>query len=71
MFRVSLASGSPLTGQLSILQFTFTAPITSGVDLISDRSGYLILTLIDLVDPTGADLLPVSTSMRIPIIITQ
>ena len=71
LFRVSLASGSPLTGQLSILQFTFTAPITSGVDLISDRSGYLILTLIDLVDPTGADLLPVSTSMRIPIIITQ
>jgi hypothetical protein len=71
LFRMSLASGSALSGQLSILRFTFTAPVTSGVELIANRSGYVILTLIDLVDPAGADLLPVSTSMRIPIIITQ
>lgn len=71
LFRLSLASGSALGGQLSILRFTFTAPVTIGAALIPNRSGYLILTLIDLVDPTGADLLPVSTSMRIPIIVTQ
>ena len=71
VFRLSLASGSALSGQLSILRFTFTAPITSGVELIANRSGYLTLTLLDLVGPTGTDLLPVSTSTRIPIIITQ
>ena len=62
VFRLSLASGSPLTGQLAILRLTFTA--TS-----SNTSGFLTLTLIDLVSPTGTDLLPVSTSTRIPIII--
>jgi uncharacterized protein YjdB len=71
VFRASLASASALTGQLSILRFTFTAPNTSGVELIPDRSGYLTLTLIDLVDPTGADILPSATSTRIPIIITR
>ncbi len=71
VFRVSLASGSALTGQMSILRFSFSAPVTSGAELIANRSGYLTLTLIDLVDPTGADILPTSTSTRIPIIITQ
>ena len=71
VFRVSLASGSPLSGQLAILRFTFTAPVTSGIELIPNRSGFLTLTLIDLIGPTGTDLLPVSTSTRIPIIITQ
>jgi hypothetical protein len=71
VFRVSLASGSALAGQLTILRFTFTAPNASGVEVIPDRSGYLTLTLIDLVDPSGADILPSSTSTRIPIIITR
>jgi uncharacterized protein YjdB len=71
LFRLSLASGSALTGQLSILRFNFTAPVTSGAELVASRSGYVVLTLIDLVDPAGADILPTSTSMRIPIIITQ
>jgi uncharacterized protein YjdB len=69
VFRISLASGSPLSGQLSFLKFTFTAPITSGVELLSNRSGFLTFTLLDLVDPMAADLLPVSTSTRIPIIV--
>jgi uncharacterized protein YjdB len=69
VFRVSLASGTPLSGQLAFLQFTFTAPITSGVGLLSNRSGFLTFTLLDLVSPTGTDLLPVSTSTRVPIII--
>jgi len=67
--RVSLASGSPLGGQLTFLKFTFTAPITSGIELLSNRSGFLTFTLLDLVDPAGADLLPVSTSTRIPVIV--
>jgi uncharacterized protein YjdB len=69
VFRVSLASGSPLTGQLSFLKLTFTAPNTSGVDLLSNRSGFLTFTLLDIVDPAGVDLLPVSTSTRIPVIV--
>jgi uncharacterized protein YjdB len=62
LLRVSLASGSPLTGQLSILQLRLNTST-------SNASGYLTLTLIDLVSPTGTDLLPVGTSTRIPIII--
>jgi uncharacterized protein YjdB len=62
LLRVSLASGSPLPGQLSILQLRLTTST-------SNASGYLSLTLIDLVSPTGTDLLPVGTSTRIPIII--
>lgn len=62
VLRASLASGSPLTGALSIIHLTFTARSTPA-------SGFLTLTLIDLVSPTGTDLLPVSTSTRIPIII--
>jgi uncharacterized protein YjdB len=70
LFRVSLASGSALAGQLSIVRFSFTAPNFSP-EVIPDRAGYLTLTLIDLVDPTGADILPSSTSTRIPILITR
>jgi hypothetical protein len=69
VFRVSLASGSPLSGQLAFLRFTFTAPITSGVELLSNRSGFLTFTLLDLVDPTGTDILPLSTSTRVPVIV--
>jgi len=69
VFRISLASGSPLSGQLAFLKFTFTAPTTSGAELLSNRSGFLTFTLLDLVDPMGADLLPVSTSTRIPVIV--
>ena len=62
VLRVSLASGSPLTGQLSMLQLTF--PTTT-----VKTSGFLTLTLIDLVSPTGTDLMPVATATRIPLII--
>jgi uncharacterized protein YjdB len=62
VLRASLASGSPLSGALSIIHLTFTASS-------APVSGFLTLTLIDLVSPTGTDLLPVSTSTRIPIII--
>jgi trimeric autotransporter adhesin len=62
VLRASLASGNPLSGALSIIRLTFTARNTPA-------SGFLTLTLIDLVSPTGTDLLPVSTSTRIPIII--
>ncbi|MEA2766052.1 MAG: hypothetical protein QOK07_2456 [Gemmatimonadaceae bacterium] len=62
VLRVSLASGSPLTGQLGMVQLTF--PVTT-----VKTSGFLTLTLIDLVSPTGTDLMPVATSTRIPIIV--
>jgi hypothetical protein len=67
--RVSVASGSPLKGQLIILRFDFTASAISGTDVIANRTGFFILNVLDIVDPTGADLLPVSTSTRYPIII--
>ena len=63
VLRVSLASGSPLTGELAMLRLDFTIAPSS------NASGFLTLTLIDLVSPTGTDLLPISTSTRIPIII--
>ncbi len=70
LVRVSLASGNPLSGQLSILRFTFDAPpLGSGSELLAIRSGFLTFTFVDLVSPTGADLLPTATSTRIPIII--
>lgn len=72
LIRASLASGNPLSGQLSILQLTLdAAQMGSGFELIANRSGFLTLTFIDLVSPTGTDLLPMSTSTRIPIIIVQ
>jgi hypothetical protein len=62
LLRLSLASGSPLTGPLSMLQLSFTT-------VSANASGFITLTFIDLVSPTGADLIPVATSTRIPIII--
>jgi hypothetical protein len=62
LLRLSLASGSPLTGPLSILQLSFTTTT-------ANASGFITLTFIDLVSPSGADLIPVATSTRIPIIV--
>jgi uncharacterized protein YjdB len=62
LLRLSLASGSPLSGPLTILQLSFTVTSTNA-------SGFVTLTFIDLVAPDGTDLLPVSTSTRIPIIV--
>jgi Bacterial Ig-like domain (group 2) len=62
VLRVSLASGGRLTGELAILRLELTVRT-------ANTSGFLTLTLIDLVSPTGADLMPVSTSTRIPIIV--
>jgi hypothetical protein len=62
LLRLSLASGSPLTGALSVLQLSFTTTN-------ANASGFITLTFIDLVSPTGADLIPVATSVRIPIIV--
>ena len=62
LLRLSLASGSPLTGPLSILRLSFTATTMNA-------SGFITLTFIDLVSPTGTDLIPVATSTRIPVIV--
>jgi uncharacterized protein YjdB len=62
LLRVSLASGSPLSGELSMVRLSFTTAN-------ENASGFLTFTLLDLASPTGTDLLPVATSTRIPIII--
>jgi hypothetical protein len=62
LLRLSLASGSALSGPLSVLQLTFTTTT-------ANASGFLTLTFIDLVSPDGTDLIPVATSTRIPIIV--
>jgi len=62
LLRLSLASGSPLTGQLAEIRLSFTTTT-------SNASGFITLTFIDLVSPSGADLIPVATSTRTPIII--
>jgi uncharacterized protein YjdB len=62
LLRLSVASGSPLSGQLAMLRLTFTTTSTNS-------SGFVTLTFIDLVGPDGTDLIPVATSTRIPIIV--
>ena len=62
LLRVSLASGNPLSGQLPILQLSLTTAT-------ANASGFVTLTFIDLVSPSGTDLIPVATSMRVPIIV--
>lgn len=62
LLRVSLASGSPLTGQVPLLQLS----LNTGN---ANAAGFVTLTFIDLVGPDGTDLIPVATSMRIPIIL--
>jgi uncharacterized protein YjdB len=62
LLRLSLASGNPLSGQLTELRLTFTTTATNS-------AGFVTLTFIDLVAPDGSDLIPVATSTRIPIIV--
>jgi uncharacterized protein YjdB len=71
VIRVSLASGNALSGQLAIVRLTFDAQGTTPPNILANASGFLTLTLIDLASPTGTDLIPVSTSTRIPILIIQ
>lgn len=67
VYRVSFASGTAISGQQILVRFDFTAFAAAAPQV--NQSGFLILTLLDIVDPTGADLLPVSTSTRYPIIV--
>ncbi|HJQ10339.1 MAG TPA: Ig-like domain-containing protein [Gemmatimonadaceae bacterium] len=66
IYRISLASANALSGQLLLVRITFDVAGISSSEV--NRSGFFALTLLDIVDPTGADLLPVSTSTRFPII---
>jgi uncharacterized protein YjdB len=65
-YRISVASANPLAGQQALVQFTFDIAGISPSEI--NRSGFIALTLLDVVDVTGANLLPVSTSTRFPII---
>jgi hypothetical protein len=64
LLRLSLASGNALSGQLPLLRLSLDA-------VTSNSSGFVTLTFIDLVGPDGTDLMPVATSMRIPIIVHE
>lgn len=60
--RVSIASATALTGQLTLLRLRVVAP-TAGT------SGTITLTVTDIVAPDGSDLATVTTSTRIPIVV--
>ncbi|MEP6730649.1 MAG: Ig-like domain-containing protein [bacterium] len=62
VFRVSVASGTPLTGQIAVLRLRFVTP-TAGM------SGVITLTVTDIAGSDGTDLLPITTSTRIPVIV--
>lgn len=62
VIRVSVASATPLTSQITLLRLRIVTP-TAGL------SGVITLTVTDIVAPDGSDLMSVTTSTRIPIIV--
>jgi hypothetical protein len=62
VYRVSVASATPLTGQVALLRLRVATPF-------ANSSGIITLTVTEIVAPDGTDLLPVTTSTRIPIIV--
>jgi hypothetical protein len=62
IYRVSVASATPLTGQVALLRLRVA---TSS----ANTSGIITLTVTEIVAPDGTDLMPVTTSTRIPIIV--
>ena len=62
VYRITAASATPLTGQVALLQLSLVAR-TAGTN------GIITLTVTEIVAPDGTDLLPVTTSTRIPIIV--
>ena len=62
VYRVSAASATPLTGQIALLRLRFTT-------LASGTNGIITLLVTEIVAPDGSDLMPVTTSTRIPIIV--
>jgi hypothetical protein len=62
VIRVSVASATALTGQLTLLRLRVIAP-TAG------SSGTITLTVTDIVAPDGSDLATMTTSTRIPIVV--
>jgi hypothetical protein len=62
VIRVSVASATPLTGQIALLRLRVSTPIAG-------LSGVITLTVTDIVAPDGTDLMPLTTSTRIPIIV--
>jgi hypothetical protein len=62
LYRVSVASATPLTGQVALLRLRVGTAI-------GNTSGSITLTVTEIIAPDGTDLLPVTTSTRIPIIV--
>jgi hypothetical protein len=62
IYRVSVASATPLTGQVAMLRLRVGTSF-------ANTSGIITLTVNEIVAPDGTDLLPVTTSTRLPIIV--
>jgi hypothetical protein len=62
VYRVSVASATPLTGHVSMLRLRVGTQFPN-------TSGSITLTVTEIVAPDGTDLLPLTTSTRIPIIV--
>ncbi len=62
VIRVSVASATALTGEIALLRLRVPTP-TAGL------SGVITLTVTEIVAPDGSDLMNVTTSTRIPIIV--
>ena len=62
VIRVTHASATALTGQVALLRLRVTTPVAG-------LSGVITLTVTDIVAPDGSDLMSVTTSTRIPIIV--
>jgi hypothetical protein len=62
VYRVSVASATPLTGHVAMLRLRVGTSIPN-------TSGSITLTVTEIVAPDGTDLLPSTTSTRIPIIV--
>ena len=62
VIRVTVASATALTGQVALLRLRVVTPVAG-------LSGVITLTVTDIVAPDGSDLMSVTTSTRIPIIV--
>ncbi len=62
IYRVAVASAAPLTGQVALLRLRVGTAV-------ANTSGSITLTVTEIIAPDGTDLLPVTTSTRIPIIV--
>ena len=62
VYRITFASATALTGSLPLIRLGVITPF-------ANTTGVITLTVTEIVAPDGSDLLPLTTSTRIPIIV--